>query len=224
MHETQPCETDPRFLEIDSNLENRFLDDNGGGLPPLSVQFPYAVDSDVAAWKLYNRPEILWRSSCQFEGSDLADAQSSVDEITRATLALMVISIFATIFDLTTTVWVVKTQLDDDPTNDHSAEGWQKLGKTSCITANIITTIVILVVAISSQSFFSSIADDCTDPETDQTLDFLAREVDEIARLWYGKIALDAILFIYSVYYAYRHREEMKNLLPCGCCCYCWRR
>eukprot|EP00466_Bigelowiella_natans_P016966 jgi/Bigna1/80398/fgenesh1_pg.70_\ len=148
MHETQPCETDPRFLEIDSNLENQFLDDNGGDLPPLSAEFPCAVDSDVATWKLYNRPEILWRSSCQFERSDLADAQSSVnkfeaivDEITRATLALMIISIFATIFDLITTVWVVRTQLDDDPTNDHSAEGWQKLGKTSCITANIITTI-----------------------------------------------------------------------------------
>ncbi|GAB5370282.1 hypothetical protein AAMO2058_001479100 [Amorphochlora amoebiformis] len=216
LHEGRTCTTDDRYRQVDVQDEFSLLNFNGLN---TSGSFPYAFDSASATWKLYNRPEILWDKDCANTRGDVQNAESRVDSLTKGALALMIISIFATIFDLITTFFVTRTLLDDDPDNDKSAEAWQKLGKTVCICGNMITTVTIVSIAAVSQGFFRSIKS-CSDGTTNQTLGFLSDEVDTIARFWYAKIALDALLFLYAVYYAFSYRQDMAQY---GLCCCKWK-
>uniref|UniRef100_A0A7S2XA74 Uncharacterized protein n=1 Tax=Lotharella oceanica TaxID=641309 RepID=A0A7S2XA74_9EUKA len=124
------CATDNRFVEADTMFENELYDvnlvTNNGAIPRSS--YVYASDSNSVNWTLWNRPEILWRSTCEYSREDVNNIDGIIKVVTATTLAVMIISIFAAIFDCILEAWAFKNAHDDDESNDDEAAYWQKFG------------------------------------------------------------------------------------------------
>jgi len=201
--------SDYRFVEIDSQYEQGLYDtnqlSNSGPIPGYA--YVYANDSSSTNWTQWNRPEILWKEDCEYTRSDVDNVNAVIKVVTATTLAVMVISIFAAIFDCVLEGWAFKNLHDDDDTNDEVAGTWQKLGNCCCTIGLMVTTIVTFIFISKAKNFFRAMKDaECSDFQTNDSIGYLAETAIGLFNIWIGKIVLDSIKLCYYFYVMWKGR------------------
>lgn len=197
------CTGDNRFVVIDAYPEDTFFKDNrvatDGVIPDAAYIF--ADDSLTANHTMWNRPEILWKKDCTYTRKDVDGVKLIIKQVTGATVALMIISIIAALFDCAMEGWNVKNQYDNDDSNDEVAGIYGKYGNIICTVGTLVTTIVTFVFVSKGKSFFRAMKDDnCSDSQTDAAIGYLSSTAIELFDIWAGKLTLDVLKIIYYVY------------------------
>jgi len=206
--------TDNRFIAMDESAEehlyNYNLKTNNG--PILLSQYVYASDSLSVNWTAWNRPEILWKESCDVTREQVNNVEHVIDTVTATTLAVMIITLFAGCFDICFGVWGFKNAVDSDPENDAIPSYYQNFGNFCCTLGLIITTSVSFAFIAKAKGFFRAMQDaDCSDSITNGAVRTLSKTALEIFEIWVAKMVLDILKILWYCYQIYKGRE----ILPC---------
>ncbi len=200
------CSSDYRFSAIDTQTEFGLYNDNlqtANGTVPLG-SYVYADDSAGINNTFWNRPEILWKEDCEYTREEVNKVKKQIDVVTACTLAVMIITIIAALFDCVTEGYNYKNQIDDDPNNDDEMAVYQKSGNLFCTVGLMITTIVTFVFVSMAKSFFSAMRDgNCSDSQTNNAIGYVAKTAIELVDIWAGKLTLDSLKCLYYIYGIY---------------------
>ncbi len=127
----------------------------------------------------------------------------------------MIISIFACLFDTGMEGWHYKNQVDADDDNDDKAVLPQKFGSLACTIGTLIATVVTFVFISRGKDFFRGMRDsNCSDPQTNDTIGFIAKTAIEIFDIWIGKLVLDVLkifFYLFVIYRTYQKRFDDKD-------------
>jgi hypothetical protein len=201
------------MLPEDTLYRNNLKSNNGGNIN--EGDYVFASDSTSSNHTFWNRPEILWTSSCEYMRKDVSDVSTVIDVVTACTLALMILSIFAAIFDCIMEGWAFKNSMDDDDTNDFFAGYYQKYGNLACTIGTLITTVVTFVFISTAKNFFRGMRDgNCSDSQTNETIGFIAKTAIELFDIWAAKLALDCVKIVYYAVMIWRGRHGDPSQKP----------
>lgn len=201
------CDTDNRFVSIGTNTEQALLTENlrtNNGEIPL-YEYIFASDSSSTSWTFWNRPEILWKADCPYSREEVNNVENIIAVLTACTLALMIISIFAALFDCAMEGWSWKLAHDGDDSNDGVGSWYQKFGNFCCTLGNTVTTIVTMVFVVRGEYFFKAMRDaNCSDGQTNDVIGYLAKTAISLLDLWIAKLVFDGLKLIYYIYSIYK--------------------